>query len=492
MIFESSQKESSKEKQFEKTEKIISENTIKEGINHKSLIDEMNWLKVIIAHRCNGLNSETKSSSIYEIQSVPNLSIECPYGILVEKYKLDETGRIILAIAIATEYDQGIFEAILDTKNKKGKINVHAGGQLDNTKNMFLPTFQTALFLLAGNNQKLRSKYAAILSERHVLLKEQILYKGNLNGELSHHIQAIIEIDDSYYSYILTGKTPRLDHGKHFPASLYESHLRMDDIVVDGFIGKSIQPIKHYIKSLESDFYKTKDHLFKPGFMAMFYGPPGTGKTMLAGILANSYGIDMYHVNLSQVVSKYIGETEKNLEILFERLQGKNCMLFFDEADALFGKRSEVNDAHDRYANQEVSYLLQRIEQFDGLTILASNFKNNLDEAFMRRINVMIHMTRPKETERKELWKRYLPKGVNFINEQLLAYLTKEYSYTGANVRNVMEMVALELYHQQKSDITFNIIEPYLAIENVKSFGQNHARVTPPGKYGDLNNKENS
>lgn len=266
----------------------------------------------------------------------------------------------------------------------------------------------------------------------------------------------------------------------------------MSDIVVEEFIEKSIQPIKHYIKSLESDFYKTKGHLFKPGFMAMFYGPPGTGKTMLAGILANSYGIDMYHVNLSQVVSKYIGETEKNLEILFERLQGKNCMLFFDEADALFGKRSEVNDAHDRYANQEVSYLLQRIEQFDGLTILASNFKNNLDEAFMRRINVMIHMTRPKETERKELWKQYLPKGVNFINEQLLEYLTNEYSYTGANVRNVMEMVALELHHQQKTDITFNIIEPYLAIENVKSFGQNHARVTPPSKYGDLNKKENS
>ena len=134
----------------------------------------------------------------------------------------------------------------------------------------------------------------------------------------------------------------------------------------------------------------------RPGYRSLFYGPPGTGKTMTACLLGKSTGRDVYKVDLSLVVSKYIGETEKNLARVFDQAQHKGWILFFDEADALFGKRSETRDAHDRYANQEVSFLLQRIETFDGIAILASNQRENLDDAFTRRFESIIYFPMPR------------------------------------------------------------------------------------------------
>jgi SpoVK/Ycf46/Vps4 family AAA+-type ATPase len=154
-------------------------------------------------------------------------------------------------------------------------------------------------------------------------------------------------------------------------------------------------------------------------------------------------------------------------------------MLFFDEADALFGKRSDVKDAHDRYANQEVSYLLQRIEKFDGLTILASNFENNMDDAFKRRIDVSVNVIRPTEITRRALWEHYLPQNITFESEELLKHLTKEYAYTGANIRNIMKNVAMALHDRNETSITYSLISTYLMIENEKAFGKNQSRLSP-------------
>src|SRR5439155_15703157 len=141
------------------------------------------------------------------------------------------------------------------------------------------------------------------------------------------------------------------------------------------------------------------------GVIALFAGPSGTGKTMAAEILAHDLGLDLYKIDLSAVVNKFIGETEKNLEKLFSEAQDSDAILFFDEADALFGKRSGVSDAHDRYANIETAYLLQRTEEYNGLVILASNLPKNVDEAFVRRLHFTIHFAPPEEVERLEIWR---------------------------------------------------------------------------------------
>ncbi|MFC6344807.1 ATP-binding protein, partial [Nocardioides hankookensis] len=144
------------------------------------------------------------------------------------------------------------------------------------------------------------------------------------------------------------------------------------------------------------------------GICALFSGPPGTGKTLAAHVVADSLGMDLYQVDLSSIVDKYIGETEKNLERVFVEAEATNAVLFFDEADALFGSRSEVKDAKDRYANQEIAYLLQRMEQFDGITVLASNLRGNIDPAFARRLHFMVAFPEPDEPTRQRLWRHHL------------------------------------------------------------------------------------
>ena len=144
------------------------------------------------------------------------------------------------------------------------------------------------------------------------------------------------------------------------------------------------------------------------GVIALFAGDSGTGKTMSAEVIAGDLGLDLYTVNLATVVDKYIGETEKNLERIFTEAAGVNAVLFFDEADAIFGKRSDVKDAHDRYANIESAYLLQRLETFDGLAVLATNLRSNIDEAFVRRLDAIIDFPAPAAELRRSLWERCL------------------------------------------------------------------------------------
>ncbi len=174
------------------------------------------------------------------------------------------------------------------------------------------------------------------------------------------------------------------------------------------------------------------------GVAALFTGPPGTGKTMAAGVIANELGLDLYRIDLSQVVSKYIGETEKNLARIFAEAQSANAVLFFDEADALFGKRTEIGDAHDRYANIETSYLLQEMERHDGVAILATNFQQNMDEAFLRRLGFVVDFPFPDAAIRREIWARHLDGGPPLEDDIELDELAERLPVSGGNIRNIV------------------------------------------------------
>ncbi len=171
------------------------------------------------------------------------------------------------------------------------------------------------------------------------------------------------------------------------------------------------------------------------GISALFSGPSGTGKTLTAEVLANELLMDLYRIDLSQVISKYIGETEKNLNKVFSAAEHSGAILLFDEADALFGKRSEVKDSHDRYANIEVSYLLQRMESYRGLAILTTNHKEALDSAFMRRLNFVVRFPFPDNGQREEIWRRIFPK--NAPKKKLLFDKLAKMDLSGGNIRNI-------------------------------------------------------
>ena len=178
------------------------------------------------------------------------------------------------------------------------------------------------------------------------------------------------------------------------------------------------------------------------GVTVLFAGPPGTGKTMAAEVIARELGLDLYKIDLSGLVSKFIGETEKNLERIFNEAESSNAILFFDEADSIFGKRSEVKDAHDRYANIEVSYLLQRMEAYEGVTILATNLRANLDEAFTRRLQFAIDMPFPEAEDRLRIWRTLFPPDLPHEENLDFGLLAKRFKLAGGNIRNVIVSAA--------------------------------------------------
>jgi AAA+ superfamily predicted ATPase len=173
------------------------------------------------------------------------------------------------------------------------------------------------------------------------------------------------------------------------------------------------------------------------GLNALFSGHPGTGKTMAAEVIAGEIHLDLYKIDLSQVVSKYIGETEKSLNRIFLEAQASSSILFFDEADALFGKRTEVKDSHDRYANIEVSYLLQKMEEYDGIAILATNLRQNMDEAFLRRMQFIVEFPFPDEESRRRIWEVLFPREAPIASDVDFPLLAREVRLAGGNLKNI-------------------------------------------------------
>jgi len=173
------------------------------------------------------------------------------------------------------------------------------------------------------------------------------------------------------------------------------------------------------------------------GLNVLFAGPSGTGKTMSAEIMAGELRLDLYKIDLSSVVSKYIGETEKNLARIFAEAETSNAILFFDEADALFGKRSEVRDSHDRYANIEINYLLQKMEEHEGVVILATNFRKNMDDAFVRRMHFTVEFPFPSRADRRRIWEQIWPVETPQLNDIDFEFMAERFEIAGGNIRNV-------------------------------------------------------
>jgi AAA+ superfamily predicted ATPase len=246
---------------------------------------------------------------------------------------------------------------------------------------------------------------------------------------------------------------------------------KLGDIILPASRKNMIQAIalhfKHRRKVYDEWGFAKKSNSRGLGIVALFSGESGTGKTMAAEAIANELGLDLYRIDLSMVASKYIGETEKNLRQIFDAAETKECILFFDEADSLFGKRSEVRDSHDRYANIQVGYLLQRIESYDGIVILATNLKKNLDPAFMRRLRFIIDFPFPDEKSREEIWRRIFPQNAPLASSLDFKFLSR-LSITGGSIRNIALNAA------------------FLAAEEGGQVSMNHIKSAAEDEYGKL------
>jgi SpoVK/Ycf46/Vps4 family AAA+-type ATPase len=248
--------------------------------------------------------------------------------------------------------------------------------------------------------------------------------------------QPVITVDDLYAGARMQS-TPILNE----LAKKITPHYQWDDLVLPADPRAQLREMSLFVEHRHHvyDTWGMGARLaMGKGLMALFAGNSGTGKTMAADVLAHQLGLDLYKIDLSGVVSKYIGETEKNLGTIFQEAETSNAILFFDEADALFGKRSEVKDAHDRYANIETAYLLQKMEEYSGVVILATNLKMNLDEAFLRRLHFVVDFPMPEEVDRLRIWKSTIPPQLPLSDDVDLAFLARQLKIAGGNIRNIV------------------------------------------------------
>ncbi|WP_341834757.1 ATP-binding protein [Chitinophaga pollutisoli] len=374
---------------------------------------------------------------------VPPEHDDSSFARYVRHAELTTEELLLLLCALAPNVVAGFFDNIVQAYLPQGGEFPEFGGVKGTNHRGTLPTGETVMFLLAGNDAGLRLRLLPLFGEGSYLFRNKILSLETVrSGEpaLSGRLMA----DAEYAEVFLTGRIARPRLSMQFPAEYIDTQLEWDDLVLPEGVRAQIRELESWITHQGALMQEwDMGRKLKPGYRALFYGPPGTGKTLTATLLGKYTGRDVYRVDLSSVVSKYIGETEKNLSSLFDKANNKNWILFFDEADALFGKRTGVRDAHDKYANQEVSYLLQRIESHAGLTILASNFKNNMDDAFIRRFNSIVYFPPPRAEDRLQLWKKAFPAAAKLQKDVDLKAVAEQYELTGSHILNVVQYVCL-------------------------------------------------
>ena len=372
-----------------------------------------------------------------------------PFGTWLEEMSghdnLSFEDKVIMMLALAPHVCPHELDIFFANNSAINRQYTEFGGWKGVTHKGFLPTGETAAFILAGYDVEKRIEVVRMFKHDYWLVKDNILrLEGAEEGEpfLSGQLRA----SDEFLSKVLFQTEYKVDYSIDFPAKRISTDLEWTDLVLDYEVSKELEEINTWInyQSVIMEEWGLSRYL-KAGYRALFYGPPGTGKTLAATLLGKKNKIDVYRVDLSMVVSKYIGETEKNLARVFDFAQNRNWILFFDEADALFGKRTSTHSSNDHYANQEIAYLLQRIEDFPGIVILATNLKSNIDEAFSRRFQSSIYFPMPTKELRRKLWQNMLPK--QWLEKQTddLIALASETEISGGSITNVVRRCAIQL-----------------------------------------------
>lgn len=375
---------------------------------------------------------------------------------------------ISLLLALAPHLQADFYDEILKEYLPEGSHFPAFGGVRGKNHRGILPTGETAQFVLAGNDLAKRLTVQQLFASDHWFATERILRLEEVpEGEPT--MSGRMLLDPEWLERITTGRISPPHFSTRFPAERLATALDWDDLVLTDRTRWQIAEIRTWVAHHETmlNDWGLGDRV-RPGYRVLFHGPSGTGKTLTAMLLGKASGHEVFRIDLSMVVSKFIGETEKNLATLFDKASDKGWILFFDEADALFGKRTEVRDAHDKYANQEVSYLLQRVETYPGLVILATNFRSNLDDAFTRRFETIVPFAVPKPPERLLLWQKSLPAKMRLSPQIDLVQIAKQYELTGANVVNIVAYCALQMIAGGQEELSSELLLASIRREYVK------------------------
>jgi hypothetical protein len=360
--------------------------------------------------------------------------------------------RLILVLALVPHVRPHLLD-IFFFQNEHNRIFTEFGGVNGTHHRGFLPTGETAMYLLAGNNLELRFLFQQIFSSEHYFYKKNVLRLEN-SPTNEPPLSGQIIVSEKYLHLLTTAQEYKPQFSAEFPATRLETSLTWDDLVLNHDTQVSILEVRawlrQYKKIMEHPIFGREAH----GYKCLLHGEPGTGKTLTVKLLGKEIGADIYRIDLSKIVSKYIGETEKNLHKIFEMAKYQDWVLFFDEGDALFGKRSEAKSSNDRYANQETAFLLQKMEEHQGILILATNIRTNLDKAFLRRFQSDIYFGLPDENARLQLWEKAFAQYLQLEEGIDLHETSRKFSFTGANIHNIRQQCAVLAFDRGNNIVT--------------------------------------
>lgn len=438
--------------------------------NAASLEKEIDWFTRVLEARISLYFKQPCDYRSIEEISPPNFDGDdgSEYARLVIECKLTREERLVLILALIPHIRPQALDAFFLPNKNFDRGFTEFGGWKGKSHGGFLPTCETASFLLAGADLHTRFSIIRLFEADHIFAKKGILrVEQQSMGEPFFSGGLIISTE--YLNRLTSGISHKPDYSMTFPAKLITTQLTWHDLVLAHDVLEEIEHIStwlHHAKTIMEDWGLEK--AIKPGYRSLFYGPPGTGKTLAATLMGAAAGIDVYRIDLSMIVSKYIGETEKNLANVFDQAQHKNWILFFDEADALFGKRTQTSNSNDRYANQEVSYLLQRVEDFPGVVILATNLKANIDEAFARRFQSVVYFPMPDAEQRLRLWVGILGGKHRLAQDVSLEKLAEVYSLSGGAITNAVRYAAIRALQNRKETISHEDLQKGIARELMK------------------------
>lgn len=365
------------------------------------------------------------------------------YARFVRESRLPADLRLVILLAVIPHVRPQLLDVMWSRNDVTQRGFTEFGGMQGASHGGFIPTGETAAFLLAGDDLAARFSMARLFEPEQFLARQNVLHLAPVTpGEPA--LSGVLVLSREHLHRFTTGLERKPGFSSEFPARLIRTALDWDELVLPNATLEQLAEIERWIRHggrlLNEWGMRGKLH---PGFLSLFYGAPGTGKTLSAALLGRRCGCDVYKLDLSMIVSKYIGETEKNLARVFDLAEHKGWILFFDEADALFGSRTRIADSHDRFANQEVSYLLQRVEDFNGVVILASNLKSNIDDAFMRRFHSVVQFPMPGPRERLRIWREAFSHKARLEARVDLCAIAEKHELSGGTIMNVVRYASL-------------------------------------------------
>jgi len=423
-------------------------------IHVAAILNEIDWFVRVLDFRfTNYFSAEPSELEIDSIESPDLTTDRSHYAALVRDYNLTNDERLTILLAAMPHLRPNLLDVFFTKNAHFDRPFSEFGGATNKKHSGFIPTAQTLYFLLGKGAVENRYRVEQILNALHPLVMNDFVRLEQIEASEPFLSRALLTSEE-FINYLFTGKQAGPETSEAFPAKRVTTHLQWQDLVVSNEVRDEIALIQQWIDSehelMQCDVFRK--HI-KPGYRALFYGPPGTGKTLTACLVGKATNMEVYRVDLSLIVSKYIGETEKNLARLFDLAEKKKWILFFDEADALFGKRTQTSSSNDRYANQEVSYLLQRIEYFPGVIILASNLKENMDEAFTRRFQSSVYFPMPDAQQRLALWRQFFTGHFQASANLQLGQIAEKYELSGGSAINVFRYAVLRAISRQSNQI---------------------------------------